>query len=55
MNEFWCNDCQTFFTTEKLKCKECPTCGNNDIQEISVCCGDFINEMRICPKCKEHC
>jgi hypothetical protein len=53
MNEFFCHECNSY-TESKEPVVVCATCGSDDIQEVSPCCGAFIEDTRICPDCGEH-
>lgn len=57
MREYTCNDCgQNFDLSDFSEKKDlnCIYCNSEDIFEVSICCGEKIDDVRICPACKEQ-
>jgi len=54
MKEFICRDCCEPFQSDS-DTPDCPSCKDNNVEEISPCCGGVVGDDRICPDCHEHC
>lgn len=56
--EYICNNpncSDTYFESDQEPtAKTCPHCNGDDVSEVSPCCGDVIDDIRICPSCHEH-
>jgi rRNA maturation endonuclease Nob1 len=52
--EYYCYACEESFTSTRVDCDVCSTCGGNILTELCPMCGATIDsDTKVCPVCKE--